>query len=281
GIMLLEHLGDIVACEPVARYLKREIPDACIVWGVKETYRELFDANPSVDMVLSLHCLTERLLLKRTGFFDQFIDLHLSGRHCSLCRKPLMRDDNSSVNLKNYFSHGGILTAFSLAAGLPPLDEAPRVYIPEVVTRQVDGLGLPGRFVAVNCTSNSAKKNWPVDKWLALMKAMPGLPFVEVGLQSRLSGCMNLCGHLSILETAEVIRRAELFIGIDSGPSHLANAVRTPGVILMGRHLGFDAYQPFSGAYRNGERVEIIQAGDLVDTISVETVVQAARRLLS
>ena len=47
----------------------------------------------------------------------------------------------------------------------------------------------------------------------------------------------NLCGQTGIAESAEIIRRATLFIGIDSGPSHLANAVKTPGVILFDRHL--------------------------------------------
>ena len=58
-----------------------------------------------------------------------------------------------------------------------------------------------------------------------------------------------MAGMLSILETAEVIRRAELFVGIDSGPAHLANAVATPGVILIGQYNAFKRFMPYSGLY--------------------------------
>lgn len=287
GVMLLEGLGDIVACEPVARYIRREVPNAYIVWGVRTMYRELVDTNPHVDMVLSLHCLSERLLLKETGLFDRFIDLHLPGRSCSLCRNPLRQNSTSPVRLDTYLTYGGLLSSFAQAAGLPPLDDHPCVYIPDSAVKRVDGLHLPHRFVVINCSSNSAAKDWPAEKWSALTQriaANHGLPVVEVGLQSRLSPCaeiISLCGRLSILETAEVIRRAALFIGIDSGPAHLANAVRTPGVILMGSYLGFARYQPFSGAYHRGEGVEVVQIEGPTATIRVEAALAATNRLLS
>lgn len=46
---------------------------------------------------------------------------------------------------------------------------------------------------------------------------------------------------LPLREVAEVIRRADLFIGTDSGPCHLADAVGTPGVILYAPHRGLAA----------------------------------------
>ena len=53
----------------------------------------------------------------------------------------------------------------------------------------------------------------------------------------------------AVAESAEIIRRAALFIGIDSGPAHLADAVKTPGVILLGRYLTWDYYMPYTGFY--------------------------------
>ena len=43
---------------------------------------------------------------------------------------------------------------------------------------------------------------------------------------------------LPIREVAELIRRAAVFVGTDSGPAHLADAVGTPGVILYAPHRG-------------------------------------------
>ncbi|MFO1026994.1 MAG: glycoside hydrolase family 99-like domain-containing protein [Acetobacteraceae bacterium] len=56
-------------------------------------------------------------------------------------------------------------------------------------------------------------------------------------------------GRLPLLQTAEVIRRAQMFVGIDSGPAHLANALRVPGVVLLGQFNTFRTYSPFTGFY--------------------------------
>lgn len=78
-----------------------------------------------------------------------------------------------------------------------------------------------------------------------------------------------------------MIRRATLFIGIDSGPAHMANAVGTPGVILIGSYLGFKNYMPFSGSYKSGGKATIIYGNGPVSHISVERVFQAVNNYLN
>lgn len=289
AIMLLEHLGDIVACEPVARYLKQGRKDAYLVWGVKHAYREIVEHNPSVDMTLDIHCLSERLRLVEAGLFDEVIDLHFHDRYCSLCSRPLRKTHTEhAINLGNYFSFGGILSALSLSAGLPALDEPPRVYIPAASVHRIDSLNLPDRFIAVNCSSNAREKDWPAAKWTELADLIMNrfsVSVVEVGNSPVLSFSghpkhIDLCGRLSILDSAEVIRRASLFIGIDSGPAHIANAVGTYGLVLMGSYLGFERYNPFSGGYGNGRNAEIIhQDGSIVD-LPVDRVFASAKKAL-
>jgi ADP-heptose:LPS heptosyltransferase len=287
--MLLEHLGDIVACEPIGRYLKEKEPQSFIVWGVKRAYRELIDTNPHIDMTLPIHCLTERMLLMNSGLFDEVIDLHFPDRWCSLCRNPLRKTKGASkINLTNYFHYGSLLSAMAQSAGLSALNEGPKVYIPQSVVKRVDALRLPHEFIAINCTSNAEEKDWSKEQWETLLKEMQvkyNNPIFEIGLKpfiDQTAGlCMSLCGQLSILESAEVIRRAKIFIGIDSGPAHLANALGTPGVILMGRYLGFKKYNPFSGSYGNGITAKIIYSDNAVENIAPETVFYEVNRYLS
>jgi len=287
--MLLENMGDIVACEPVVRYLKEKTPDSVIVWVVKKVYRELIDSNPFIDLTVSLHCLSERLLLINSGLFDEVVDLHFVDRYCSLCRRPLKKDqDVAGITLNNYFHYGSLLSAMAQSAGLPALEEGPRVYIPKHSSAAVDALGLPGEFIVINCTSNADEKGWPKEKWECLLgeiKERCALPVVEVGLKpliDRSSGIYyGLCGKLSIMESAEVIRRARLFIGIDSGPAHLANAVNTHGIVLMGNYLGFKRYLPFSGFYKESEHAEIVYADGSAAEISVERVFAAVEKMLN
>jgi ADP-heptose:LPS heptosyltransferase len=286
AIVLLENLGDIVACEPVSRYLRAQNSDAFIIWLVKKPYVELINSNPFVDKTVVVHCLSERIMLEKSRLFDEVVDLHFADRHCSLCRRPLRKETvTSDINLSNYFHYGSLLASMTKSAGLPVPDEQPMMYIPESAVRTVDTLNLPKAFVVINCTSNAYEKSWPPDKWIQLLDSIKdefGVPVFEIGTKTFLDGTVharqNLCGKLSILESAEVIRRAKLFIGLDSGPAHLANAVNAYSVLLMGRYLGFDRYNPFSGAYGRGENAEIIYQKGRAADIRVEEVLSAIRK---
>ena len=90
---------------------------------------------------------------------------------------------------------------------------------------------------------------------------------------------IDACGQLSVLGTAAVIRRASLFVGIDSGPAHFANALGPPGVILLGSYGPFAKYTPYSGRYANAGAT-LLQHDAPVAELPVETVFDAVRARL-
>ena len=90
-IGLIEHMGDIVACEPVARYMRYNYPDSHITWAVSEPFRELIDTNPFIDETLVLGCLTDWMKLTKHGSHDKVVDLHVNYRICEHCRIPLIK----------------------------------------------------------------------------------------------------------------------------------------------------------------------------------------------
>ncbi|HEX2853335.1 MAG TPA: glycosyltransferase family 9 protein [Opitutaceae bacterium] len=63
------------------------------------------------------------------------------------------------------------------------------------------------------------------------------------------------------MQTAALIRRAVGFLGIDSGPAHLANALERPSVVLPGRYRGVDRYLPYTGFLRENA-VELVGQWD-------------------
>jgi heptosyltransferase III len=289
AIVLLERMGDIVAAEPVARLARRRHPDAWICWIAQPPYAALPHSYPEVDDVLAVRCLTEWMLLERLRLFDVVWNLHANGTDCPHCCIP--RADPQVVPTRHdYYEHGGLLTVHCLSAGLPRLDEGPALTPSPAATATVDALALPPRFVVIHATSTDAGREWAAEKWRELvariLAADPAVAIAEVGVQSvaiRTDGPRQrtLCGRLSVPETAEVIRRAELFIGIDSGPAHLANAVATPGVILLGRYLNFRRYNPFSGDYANGRRATMLHAEGPAAMLPVDEVFAAATVRLS
>lgn len=286
AIALVEHMGDVLAAEPVARFVRSGTPTARISWFVRRPYRKIVENYPTIDRVVSVRCMTEWLLLWGSGVNATAWDLHISGRPCPRCGVSFHKSGlPGTITYGTYYDHGSLLTVNCLAAGLPPLSDGP-VFRPDAAaSATVDGLSLPPHFVVVHCKSNETSRDWPVEKWRELVGWMTGAPelgvpeldVVEIGTARHAISqdgrrARSLCGRLSIAETAEVIRRARLFIGIDSGPAHLANAVGAPGVVLLGEYQSFKAYTPFSGGYGDGTRAELVRADGPAANIAVAAV---------
>ena len=130
-IGLLEHMGDIVACEPVSRHLKSNYPRAHLTWAVSPRYRELIDTNPYIDETMPLQCLTEWIILtKHSSAYDKIVDLHVNYRICQCCGIPLIKQTgNPFVNAYQWLDYGTLQEAFTLGAGLPALSQQPNIYL--------------------------------------------------------------------------------------------------------------------------------------------------------
>ncbi|EIF28205.1 ADP-heptose:LPS heptosyltransferase [Burkholderia sp. Ch1-1] len=258
-IGLTEHIGDIIACEPVARYLRKKYPRAHISWAVLHAYRDLIDENPFVDETVTVDCLTDWIRLTKHESYDKVVDLHVNYRVCSHCRIPLIKEvGNPFVNAYEWFDHGALLEAFSYGAGLPKLSAQPKMYIRAEDVDAVNSLDLPRDYCVIHRESNNIDKDWTAENWVRFAEWIQTelkLSIVEIGAGKSLAAspldglATSLINRTSILQTAEVIRRARFFVGIDSGPAHMANATSTPGIVLLGRLNVFRQYTPFTGFY--------------------------------
>ena len=267
AIILSEQMGDIIACEPVAREVRRRHPNGHIIWVVREPYVELVSHHPDLDGYLVEKCPSERVWLLRSGIYDRVYNMHISHRTCRYCPEDPVNPtaDRIGLTFDNYLDRGDLLYTFSEAAGLPALTDDPRMYIPEAVRQRVAALNLPESPLVIHCQSSYVPRDWPAENWNRLVEwLLQTHPYsiVEVGVNPIVTQehprFRSLCGQLSLLETADVIRRARLFIGIESGPAHMANAVGTTGVILQGQLFDFVDYRTYSGRYKRGEGVTIV-----------------------
>jgi ADP-heptose:LPS heptosyltransferase len=109
-------------------------------------------------------------------------------------------------------------------------------------TRAISDLAEPKKFVAIFPGSGSAKKNWPIEKFSALADHLneetPAV-FILGPAEDASEAVLRDAGMIIIKNqplgiVAALARMAALFIGNDSGVSHLAAAAGTPGVVLFG-----------------------------------------------
>lgn len=266
-IILSEQMGDIIACEPVAREVRKLHPDDYIIWMVRKPYVELVEYHPDLDGFLVEKCPGERVRLLRSGIFDKVYNMHISHRKCKYCLENPINPtaDHIGLTFDNYYHRGDLLYMFSQAAGLPALTADPKMHIPDRVRQQVQSLAIQANPIVIHCQSSHVMRDWPAANWNKLVKwliATYPYPIIEIGLIPTVTekhpNFRSLCGQLSLLETAEVIRQSRLFIGIDSGPAHMANAMNTEGIILLGKLFDFVDYLPYSGRFKRGEGITIL-----------------------
>lgn len=150
--------------------------------------------------------------------------------------------------------HGAEHAARRLARPLEELglilkDHAPELF-PSTADREFARRNFPeDRTIFLHPGSGSMRKNWPLEHWIALIDQLltvqPESPLLIVGgeaderqltkLQSAFSDRVRFAKNLDLVHLAAVLERGALFIGHDSGISHIAAAVDTPSLLLFGQ----------------------------------------------
>ncbi len=106
--------------------------------------------------------------------------------------------------------------------------------------------GYPRPWIALGIGSSSPDKDWPLAYWSELMgelgRRTPGTLFLIGGgdhaaraqhLIQSAGGGVNAC-NLALMEATALLQKADLYVGVDSGPMNLAAAVGTPAFGLFG-----------------------------------------------
>jgi len=111
-----------------------------------------------------------------------------------------------------------------------------------------NGLEKGGKFIVCHPGARWWFKQWPEDRFAQLadqvqeemqLKVVFSGGVADVSAVQEIAGrmttpCHSLAGQTTPLQLAALIKRAQIFIGNDSGPMHIAAAVDTPVVALFG-----------------------------------------------
>jgi lipopolysaccharide heptosyltransferase I len=105
------------------------------------------------------------------------------------------------------------------------------------------------RWIAIQPGARWTNKRWPVEHFVALVRLLsakePDLRFAILGgnddrglgaqiVAASSQCCLDLTGQLSLPEMIEWLRRCELMVTNDTGPMHVAAALRKPVIGLFG-----------------------------------------------
>ena len=274
-VVLCEHIGDAISCEPVSTFLKTKF-NKTVVWIVNEKYKELIELFENVDFVLPVSCVSEYIYMSRFLKSFEIHNLHFDQKQC---RKYglVLRNNNTLFHMGNYVKYGSLLQTFSVTGGLPMLENKPHLKLDE--KERFSEIDYP--FCAIHVETNEPTRTMTKEKWIDIISHFPNIRFVEIGLHSNLSDapncCSNYCGKLSLVDSFYLVKKCSLFIGVDSSMAHVANALQKRSLIIMGRYHNYDNYMPFPG---RDDNMTIVRSSEQVCDMSIETIVDELKEII-
>jgi heptosyltransferase-3 len=207
-------LGDVLWIEPVIRQLAARHKKVI----VHTKYTELFENYPLPNVVFKQKLnFAEKILWKLESVLNtSFLSVSLETAYE---KRPKM-----------HFLH-----AYQQQAGLPATREYPRIYLSDEECKK--NLVTAPNYATLHIESFSDKnyrKIYGVD-WDSVVQHLvkKGLTVIQIGKNpAPLKNTQHI--STSVRDMMVLIKKSSLFIGIDSGPSHIAASLGTPSLIFFG-----------------------------------------------
>jgi ADP-heptose:LPS heptosyltransferase len=171
--------------------------------------------------------------------------------------------------------------------------------------RALAALAADGPLIAISIGAKDDVKDWEDAKWMDLVARLrarlPRWSLVLLGskvehhrsqvlLEQWRGAGLNLCGRLSVRESAAVLSRARFFCGHDSGPLHLAAAVGTPCVAVFSSRNLPGVWFPYGSQHEviyhridcEGCKLEVCpdRNKECIRSITVDEVLAAVMRII-
>lgn len=269
-----QRIGDVLLATPLLRSMKRAWPKTEIDVLVFEGTESALEGNADVSSVIAVpqRSGTAARFQQLRQFWRQY-DLAISplptdrarlscwvaGRRTAGLVQPHWQDRTKALLLDHCLPFDDLDThtvsmglRLGEALGIAPCFE---VVPPSIALIQSSALlsrlaplaGAP--YAVLHPSPKFRYKMWTPAAWSALAQALRARGWAVVftgsaapselayvsGIASTLSaGVLNLAGMLSLGETAELIRRAGLYVGPDTAVTHIAAATGVPTVALFG-----------------------------------------------
>lgn len=260
-VIRFSSIGDIVLTTPVVRVLKRQI-GAEVHYCTKAQFAELVQLNPYIDRLMLLEDSLEALIQQlRHEQYDYLIDLHHNLRtfRIKMALWGVKAYSFPKLNIeKELRIHLGwnclparhVVDRYLEAArplGVSCDDEGLDFFIDDKAHKQAQAFlpkAFPKAYVAYAMGAKWATKKLPLLQMIALCRHIDR-PVVLLGgrqeadegraIEQKLAPkVVNLCGQLSIAQSAALVQRATHVFAHDTGLMHIAAAFKKHVYAIFG-----------------------------------------------
>ncbi len=285
-IVRFSSIGDIVLTTPIIRAVKQQLKNAEVHVLTKQSFATVLEANPYIDKLITVKKSIFEITsdLKKENY-DYVIDLHHNLRTLKL--KLVLGKTSFSFNKLNWEKL--LMVNFKI-------NRLPKVHIVDRYFETVASLGVTNDlkgldyFIKPNDVVDFSKtlppnfneryavlvvggsfytKQIPINK-LKEICATSKIPVVLLGgkddakiaeevYEQFKNSTINLCGKLSLNQSASVIQQASYVVSSDTGLMHIAAAYKKDVYSLWGNTIP----QFGMGAYLAGSNSKILEVENL------------------
>jgi heptosyltransferase-3 len=328
-VIRLRSIGDVVLTLPALAALRAWRPDLRLSLLLDPFCEPLLEGNPIVSEVLLRRGFLATVRQLRRRRFAAVFNMHggptsalltaLSGSPVRVCwagrqfsfayngQVPLLLSPNGPGEMHTVEHR---LTQFRWT-GLPegPIPSATIYPRPDVVAAMRQRLAQKGiapgqRYAVLRPGASAANKRWPVERFAQIarwLREAHGLaPVVNLGpgdegiasaVEQHLAPVSVVLGSLDLRDLIALLAGATLFVGNDTGPTHIASALGRPCAVVFGAsHAAI--WRPWKTAHRVVQnkfpcegcpagRCAAFSESRCILTVTVDQVRQACEELLA
>jgi ADP-heptose:LPS heptosyltransferase len=214
-------IGDVICLLPALARLRQRFPNRPIVLETSSACEPLVTRSASVDLVLPVANRARKWLHVLLGPYETL---------------ALSLPDEQSPPQPRVRRH--LMQEFAHCLDVPGDRLSYPIISPDLAAQQSLRLALWGdrTFAVIHPGRTWPVKQWPEASWTDLVSRLRafGLLVFQVGDSAALAGTIPLGNSLSLVQLHSMLCAARLFVGVDSGPLHIAAAARAPIVGLFG-----------------------------------------------
>ena len=255
----LSNIGDSIMTTPVLEYIHKKNPDFRVDIVCDQKSRQVFEHCSYLNNIFikdkksGLLGILRLIFQLRKKKYKIAIDLRTDFiLYLIRAEKKFYKVNDSNIHsVKKHF--------LSICNNYDELGN-PTIWIPKEIEKTIQKKYFlqQKKILILGVGANSKHKIWPIENFVILSKLIKDkfnlIYLVGDSRDRNLANyfckfseikSVNLCGRLSLIESAAVIKFADFFIGNDSGLGHIASAVETPSYTIFGKESP-ERYHPWS-----------------------------------
>ncbi len=312
-IVKTSSMGDVIHNLPIVNDILRHYPDAQIDWVVEQSFADIVKLHPHVHRVLPVALRQWRKALfspstwqairnSRKAIAASQYDIVLDtqgllksawisrwatgvrhGYDSTSAREPLASLFYQHRHTVSKAQHAVVrnrsLAALALGYSLPSA-------LADAGIAGQQGSNASSQTVIGLHGSSRDSKLWPTAQWIALCNALAKdglqvlLPWANAQEQLRAQQIAQSCSNARVLpacnlqQLADIIAQAKLAIGVDTGLTHLAVALKIPTIGIY-----TDTNPDKTGLYTPGNP-NVVNLGGIAQTPMLQDVLQQVHQLM-